>query len=578
MTAPKVKSLVSESGEVLSTFTVDPRAHAFAATRGRGAELMAFNPSYSSADADILPAKRELDAKSRDHIRNDGHIAGARILHIDNVVGHQFKLSAKPNYRLLKKIDARYDEVWARELSEAAEALFENYAEDETNCWLDGQRVQPFTQQARFVAGQMFDVGEVLSTSLFKKRFGSPYQTAIQFVDVDRLSNPRGMMDTKTLRRGVELGRQGEPIAYNIQMGHPNDGMVTGINDYQWKRVSRFTRWGRVKAFHIFDRHRADQNRGVSQLVSILEDIDKTKRYQKLVLQNLATSALYAATLESDLDRELALSHIDVEMPDGTMEQVDYFDAYMGKISEYAENAPNIKLDGVKIPYLPVGTKLNMQAAPNAGGIGSEFEESFKSKMASGLGMSLEVFDRNWSKVNYSSARAGGLENWKHFLASRRIGPSRFGNYAYRLFFEEAFYAGDLPMPSGGRLDFWEYPGAFAGCTFRGSGRGQIDPVKETQAALMRIGGRLSTYEREMAELHGDDWRDVVEQQSIEEKYFEEKNLQMPQISAKGKIEATGREDSPDNPDDEEKQEEASDFELTATLGQKRRVRVAASV
>ena len=521
-TGVQVRSIVDQDGNKLRTFPVGEMAQAYDGLRRPGTEMLSFHPSYRSADGDILSVKRELDAKGRENVRNDGYISGARRIHVDNIVGHQFKLNARPNYRLLRQINPAFDEDWARDFAQAAEARFENWSND-PDCWVDVQRVQNFTSLVRSVAGQLFDVGEILAQARWLKR--GPYRTAVQMIDVDRLSNPHSIMDSYKFRRGVELDRHGAPVAYHIQAQHPGDGLLGGREAWKWRRVTRYKSWGRLQVMHLFDRERPDQNRGVGMLVSILQELTTTKRFKKLVLQNMSVNAMYAATLESDLDRDLAMQRIGVEMDDGTTDEVPWMDYYMSQVGEYSANAPNLKLDGVKIPHLPPGTKLNLQGTAGQAGIGDGFEKSLLRNLAAGAGISYEQLARDYSETNYSSSRAAMLESWKFFLSRRHIGPGRFASHVYALWLEESMARNELPMPAAATETFWEYKNAFSTATWHGAGRGQIDQLKETQASVLKISSGLSTWEKEMGDLHGEDWREIFEQQARELKLREELDL-----------------------------------------------------
>jgi capsid protein len=60
---------------------------------------------------------------------------------------------------------------------------------------------------------------------------------------------------------------------------------------------------------------------------------------------------------------------------------------------------------------------------------------------------------------------------------------------------------------------------AFCQSTWIGSGAGQVDELKETQAAGLRIQSGISTHEQECARL-GYDWREILDQRSREVKAF----------------------------------------------------------
>ena len=82
-------------------------------------DLMTWNPSHSSADEDLLPEKRLMDARVRDTMRNDAYAAAGGDIWKNNIVGSMFLLNSKPNHRALG-----LDEVWAEEFQEEVEAKF----------------------------------------------------------------------------------------------------------------------------------------------------------------------------------------------------------------------------------------------------------------------------------------------------------------------------------------------------------------------------------------------------------------------------------------------------------------------
>jgi capsid protein len=62
---------------------------------------------------------------------------------------------------------------------------------------------------------------------------------------------------------------------------------------------------------------------------------------------------------------------------------------------------------------------------------------------------------------------------------------------------------------------------ALTKCEWIGASRGQIDELKETEAALARVEGGISTREDELARL-GKDWRKVFRQMAREKKLADE--------------------------------------------------------
>ena len=66
---------------------------------------------------------------------------------------------------------------------------------------------------------------------------------------------------------------------------------------------------------------------------------------------------------------------------------------------------------------------------------------------------------------------------------------------------------------------------AYSSCEWIGASMGQIDELKETQAAVLRVNNGLSTREAELARL-GKDWRVVFAQLAREKKKAEEHDLE----------------------------------------------------
>jgi capsid protein len=165
----------------------------------------------------INPVKPLADARGRDLATNDGYALGAVALHRDSIVGTEYRLNSQPNFRLLEASDG-----WAEEFQAVAEARFHAIAESPA-CWLDASRRLTLTEIVRMAVGSFVMSGEFCAAAEWITDQSRPLRTAIQLVSPDRLDNPRGIADSATMRRGVELNRRGQPIAYHVRLSHPND-------------------------------------------------------------------------------------------------------------------------------------------------------------------------------------------------------------------------------------------------------------------------------------------------------------------------------------------------------------------
>jgi capsid protein len=119
---------------------------------------------------------------------------------------------------------------------------------------------------------------------------------------------------------------------------------------------------------------------------------------------------------------------------------------------------------------------------------------------------------------------------------------------------------GNIPLPKGVDSSAFYDPvmrEALTHGTWIGAARGQIDEMKETQSAILRIKAGLSTYEAECARL-GDDFRRVFEQQAREQRLAKELGLTLDLSgNAKGNAPQQGKGDKnadarPGDPEEDE--------------------------
>lgn len=473
-------------------------------------ELASWAPLIISPDSQIGPVKDMADARTRDMVQNDGYAMGAVFIHRDSIVGGEYRLNAQPDYETLGAT-----EEWAEEYQRVVEARFNLVANSAKN-WLDASGANNFTGLIRLGVGGFLMTGEVLATAEWLKAANRPCKTAVQMVSPTRLSNPRMEQDSMTLRRGVQRDYFGRAIGYHIRSMFPGDFMMDPTRAFSWKYIPAQKPWGRDQVLHILEQLQPDQTRGIADMVSALKEMKMTKKFQDVTLQNAVVNATYAAAIESELPREMVFG----SMGAGGGGFTQFLNEYLTGLSAYVDASSNIALDGVKMPHLYPGTKLSMKPAGTPGGVGTGFEESLLRHIAASLGLSYEQFSRDYSKTNYSSARASMTETWKFMQSRKKMVADRFASLIYALWLEEEINAGNIPLPA--HLDassFYDpiFREAYLSCDWIGASRGQIDEMKETQAAILRINSGLSTYEQESARL-GLDFRRTFKQRAREEK------------------------------------------------------------
>lgn len=491
-------------------------------------EMALWRPALGSPDQAISMGKQLADARGRDTVLNDGYAMGAMQYHKDSIVGAHFRLNATPDWEVLRDIynptNATPDQwrEWAELFQVRVERRF-NLTAESNNHWLDASRRQTLTEMIRVEVGAFVYTGEVLATAEWIRQAGRPYKTALQLVNPDRLSNPDYREDNANLTRGIETGFYGEHKRYWIQGAHPSE--FADPDTLKWVPVPAEKPWGRKQVIYINEPVMIEQTRGVASMVSALKQTNMRKQFSEVTLQNAVINASYAASVES----ELPSADIIAAMGGGTDNALEgYLKSYMSMLAEYMGGANNIRIDGAMIPQFFPGTKLNARPLGTPGGVGhNDYESSLLRYLAAALGTSYSALSKDFSKVSYSGLK-GEMAETQKFLNSRKKGVAdKMGSYGFELWLEEEIGGDYALLPPGWTRDDYYRPlakEALSLCKWIGQGRGQIDELSETQAAILRINSGLTTREIECAKL-GNDFRDVLAQLERESKLIEKHGL-----------------------------------------------------
>lgn len=481
---------------------------------GFGGQLADWMPGLKTADAALLPQLNLGNARADDVVRNNAFASNGVQLHIDNIVGHMFRLSHKPRYQRLgvAEEDAR---AFARDV----EAWWMEFAEDPDRCWLDAEEKSTFTMLVRQAVGVHTRSGEVMAAARWKERSGTNMRTCIKMITPKRVCNPNGGNDRDLLRAGIEISPDGAARAYHVR-NTSADGLFGDGMGYAWQRIAKRAPNGRLNFLHIFEPTEDGQTRGGNQFLTVLEQMQMLPKLQHTKLQNAIVNAMYAATLESDVGPEAAAAII------GADSGSDMLTKFMMQVNAY-HSSTNLKMNGVRIPHLLPTERLNLQTSGNVDNGYADLESSVLRWLAAGLNVPYEPFAKDYRQSSYSSARASMLEGWRYFMGRRKVIASRFGAQLFALALEEALHRKELVLPRGATRNFYEAKAAWCNCDFIGSGRLAIDGLKEVKEAVLRVEYGFSTYEKELAQM-GEDYQEIFAQQVREQQERKDAGLPPP--------------------------------------------------
>lgn len=454
-----------------------------------------WRPAIGSATTDTVPDLPTLRARSRDLERNAPFARGALNTNVINVVGTGLKVLPHVDREFLGLSEEEAD-AWERQ----AQRLFNAWAESE-EC--DITREQDFAGLTSLALLSVLLSGDVLVIRRFKRRPGDLFGTKVQLVEADRVCNPQWAPNTDRLIEGVELDEDGAAIAYHVLDHHPGDVFGVGrLSRQTWKRVRAFASDGSRIASLLFQRRRPGQPRGVPYLAAVIEALKQLDRYAESELQAAVVSSFFTVFLKTDGAGEAATF---APLVDG---------------EESADR--NITLGPGVVAELGEGEDVTFANPMRPNQAFDSFVTAFLRQIGVGLDLPYEVLVKHFT-ASYSASRAALLEAWKGFRTLRRWLVGKWCRPWYAAVIGEAVARGLIDAPG-----FFDHPliqRAWLGADWTGPSPGQIDPLKEAQAAKLRVEEGFSTRQQETAELTGGDWEANHVQRAKEERMRREAGL-----------------------------------------------------
>ena len=351
-------------------------------------------------------------------------------------------------------------------------------------------------QQLAFLSWLMN--GDVFAGMPYIERPGCPYNLRVLLIEADRVCDPEPMDLGSEIVQGIEMGENGEVVAFHICNQHPLYSGLMTRKPKRWQRVEAFgKKTGRRNVLHIMESERIGQARGVPMLSPIIEAARKVGQYTESELVAAVVASMFTVFISTENPNEpLGQSPIPED------ERVDDDDPESYELGNGA--------------VVTLGTNEKAQIAnPSRPYTGFDnFVVAISRQMGAALELPYEILIKQFSN-NYSASRAALLEAWKMYKMRRSWFVNDFCQPLYEELVTEAVAKGRIDAPG-----FWSHPelrAAWLQAEWYGPAQGQIDPLKEVSASRVRVEEGFSTRARETAELTGGDFETNVRQRQREE-------------------------------------------------------------
>lgn len=467
-------------------------------TRWRGASRMlrsmsSWIPFLGSPNRDLSsPERKTLVARSRDAMRNHLIARAAIVRSRTNVVGTG--LICRPQ---VDHVALGITEEQADEFNALVQREWELYAGDPRECDAEAT-LNHYQLQALALVSAMAG-GDCFVATPWAERQGTIYNTRLQLIETDRVSNPNGRPDTDRLVEGIEFDDLGAPVAAYICNGYPDDKMLK--SPLRWDRVEFFgAETGRRRLLQVWcDKERPGLKRGAPYLAPILEPLQKLERYASAELMAAVISAMFTVFIKKNEN-----------FSDGGQGQPIFGDEDGGVGGDLGP-APLELGEGAIVDLAPGEEPMIANPArPNA-----QFDPFFSAivkEIGAALELPLEELMLHYSS-SYSAARAAMLQAWRFYTMRRWWLVCDFCQPSYELMFDEAVAAGRIRAPG------FHDPAmrrAYTQAIWIGPARGAIDELKEAKAARERIEVGISNETMETAAMSGETWQQVNRQRARE--------------------------------------------------------------
>ena len=445
---------------------------------------------------DIYKNRKKLVERSRDLYMGVATATGALKTINTNVIGSGLRLKAAIDNETIGISDEEAEKV-------------ENLIEREFDLWandkIDNLGIMNFYQLQELVFLTVLMNGECFIKLNYFETPKQPYNLKLEVLEPDRVYTPNSLLSDKSVVEGVKIDKNGRIEGYYISSEHPLDaaGLVTE------KYIKTYGNENQRNLIHLLFTERPEQIRGIPILSSVIEPLRQLGNYTEAELTAAVISGLYAVFIESDANN--------IEGADtGELESV------RNDLLVDSEDDTTIELAPGMVVGLNPGEKANTANPGRPNTNFDPFVTSILRQIGSALEVPYELLIKNFTS-SYSASRAALLEAWKMFRKRREWFAANFTQIVYEEWLNEAFLLGRIDLKNYGTDILIDK--AWSKSQWNGPSQGQIDPLKEANAAVIRINNGLSTRTRETAELNGGDFELNVGMLAKENKLFEKKGV-----------------------------------------------------
>jgi lambda family phage portal protein len=423
--------------------------------------LADWNTTNASADSELYGTIQTMRNRARNLEQDNEHIQRYLTLLENNVLGADgVKLQMKvadPNGTL----DVLANRAIAAAWKEWSKRKYCTVTED--MCWRE--------VEAMALKRPATDAG-ILVRKI--PGFENKFRFAVQVLEIDHLDfDMNATIGDNEIRFGVEKNVWGKPVALHVLTFHPGD--ITQPSRRKRERIRIAT----TDILHIFWRERPGQTVGVPWYVSVMKSLKDLGRYEDAELIAACVAACKGGWFETS-------------NPDAKYEGLDD-----GSGNTISDTEPG------QWEQLPMGMKAVANNPTHPTEAFPEFVKARLRGIAGALGVSYNSLANDLESVNYSSMRAGRLDEVEEYKSVQSWLIENLHEPVFETWLEWSLMAGAIKLPNGSALPVSKFA-KFNAASWKPRRWPWVDPLKDVQADTLAIKHRLKSRRQVIAEAGGD--------------------------------------------------------------------------
>jgi lambda family phage portal protein len=446
-----------------------------------------WSTTVTSADVEARNDVTKLRSRCRELERDDPYARHYFKLLRNNVLGWQgMRLEMKvkdPSGSLDIEANTMIQDAWEK-WGKKKNCTVQRNLSWRTVCWL------VITAPAR-------DGGVLLRKV---RGFDNEFGFALQLLEIDLLdvyyNVPNCGRDQGSpgneIRMGVELNQWKEPVAYHLWTRHPGD--YNSASGFKRERIPA------ADIIHLFMPDRVMQTIGTPWITSAMLRLNMLNGYEEAELVAARTAACKGGYITKEKPEQYTGDDVDhegnqvEEMEPGVVRELDPGQGFV----EHDPKHPNTAY--------PAYIKQVLRGA------------------AAGMSVNYNTLANDLEGVNYSSLRAGTLEDREEWMMVQEWFAEDLCDAVFEAWLPMSILSNQVALPMA-KLD------KFMAQTWQGRRWPWVDPLKDIQATVMAINNRLESRTGAAAD-QGNDLGELFNQIEAEEALAKAKNVELPALGS----------------------------------------------